>query len=181
MAAGALVLVVLGGCGKPSSATRANDALAAGLKAQAAGNAGIATDQYNKVLSIDPKNKFAIYDLGLLDQLAGRTAQAEARYRAALAIDPNFVRALFNLAIIRTSVAPQEAEALYQQAVAVQPTYAAAYLNLGLLRKSQGKTQQGDADLAKAVSLDPSLAASAGIKGGTPATTTTPTTAKKSR
>ena len=167
-------LSILAACGSQSATQRANSLIANGLKAQAAGNTAVATRDYNQVLAIDPRNKYALYDLGLIDQLAGNTASAESRYRAALAIDPNFARALFNLAILRTKVAPSEAVALYRQVIALDPNDAAAHFNLGLLLESMGQGQAGNAEVARAISLNPSLANQA----GPPLSTTTVPAAK---
>ena len=77
-------------------------------------------------------------------------------------MDPNYLGALFNLAIIRSQPTPQEAETLYQQVITLNPTDAGAYLNLGLLLKASGNSLLAEANLAKAVSLDPSLATAGG-------------------
>ena len=178
--AGLAAITMLSACGTGKSSTaRSDDAVAAGLRAQKAGNISVASADYNQALALNPRNRAALYDLGLLDQLAGRTASAESRYRAVLALDPNYIGALFNLAIIRTRPAPQEAETLYQQVITLNPKDAGAYLNLGLLLKASGASLLAEANLAKAVSLDPSLAAAAGIPAATGPTTgsaiTTPT------
>src|SRR5205807_88446 len=128
-----LALLVVGtacGSGTKSEAAQAQDALARGLKAHRAGNVVEATKDYHEVLAHDPNNKFAYYNLGLIDQLASRAIEAEANYRSALKIDPDFTAALFNLAILRTNPAPQEALALYRHVLAVKADDAAAHLNL---------------------------------------------------
>jgi len=155
----AIILTALAACGGgKSDAQIASDALNAGLRAQAQGrNAEAATD-YKNVLAHDPRNKFAYYDLGVIQQTSGDNASAEVNYRACLQIDPNFGPALYNLAIIRTGPSPQEAEELYRHAISLAPNSAAAHLNLGFLLRSLGRTDEGNAELRKAVALDPSTA-----------------------
>jgi tetratricopeptide (TPR) repeat protein len=141
-----------------ASATLSEQALLnAGLAAQAAGKTSDAANDYHKILKMNPNNFWAYYNLGLLDQQAGRTASAESNYRAALKIAPDFPSALFNLAIIRTGPNPKEAEDLYRHTIAVTPTNAGAHLNLGFLLIDEGMKAEGQAELQKAVKLDPSL------------------------
>lgn len=163
LAATLLVVVGLAACGsslssQASSAKQAADALAAGLQAQTQGKTQEAIDDYNKVLQHDSKNKYAYYNLGVIDQQAGRNNSAEKNYRTALQIDPQFEPPLFNLAILRTPASPPEAESLYRQVIAVQPDNAAAHLNLGFLLRSLNRNDEAASEFSKAVSLDPQLA-----------------------
>jgi Tfp pilus assembly protein PilF len=137
---------------------QANVLVNAGISAQNAGRTNEARNDYNRAILIDPTNKFAYFNLGVTYQQANDNTDAEKQYRVALTIDSSFVAALFNLAIIRTPVDAAEAETLYRQIIQVQSGYAAAHLNLGFLLVSEGKTKEGKAELAQAVSLDPSLA-----------------------
>ena len=132
--------------------------LQAGLAAQAAGRNAEAADDYRKILQMNPNNPWAYYNLGLIDQQAGRADSAERNYRAALRISPGFPSALFNLAILRTGPAPKEAEDLYRRAIAVTPNNAWAHLNLGFLLINEGIKAEGQAELQKALKLDPTLA-----------------------
>ena len=155
----ALVALLAAACGGSTSSTpSASDQLNAGLRAQAAGDLTTAAADYRAVIALDPKNKYAYYDLGDVLQIQNQLAAAEQNYRACLQIDPNFVPALYNLAILRTTPSPTEAEELYRHVISLQPNDAAAHLNLGFLLRSEGKTAEGDAELRTAVSLDSSLA-----------------------
>jgi tetratricopeptide (TPR) repeat protein len=158
----AVAAVILAGCGS-SGATQSSSTqlLSAGLAAQNAGHTQVALDDYQAVLKQEPGNKYALYDLGLINQQQGNTAAAEAQYRAALVSDPNYVPALFNLAILRTKEAPYEAVDLYRHVIALQPAYAAAHLNLGYVLRSLGQVTEGNAEIARALVLQPSLAATA--------------------
>jgi tetratricopeptide (TPR) repeat protein len=159
-----LLLVALSACGgSKSKAQKASDALNAGLKAQVAGNLSAAAGDYQKVLDTDPKNKYAYYNLGLIAQTQGDAATAEKNYRLTLGIDRNFVPALFNLAIIRSNAqATSEAIDLYKRVISLDDSQAGAHFNLGLLLRQTFPGAAAEAEIAKAVQLDPSLASRAG-------------------
>jgi tetratricopeptide (TPR) repeat protein len=154
------VVLLAGACSKgKTDAEQASSALAAGLKAHAAGRLQEAEADYRKVLIYDPRNKFAYYNLGLIDETQGDAGSAESNYRIALTIDPDFVPALFNLAILRTSAdSAREAIDLYKHVIQVDASYAAAHLNLGFLLVDDDQAKKGKAELAIAVGLDPTLA-----------------------
>jgi tetratricopeptide (TPR) repeat protein len=154
---------MLAACGGTSPSPQSNAQIAAndlnaGLAAQAAGNLTEAASDYKSAIAKDTQNKYAYYDLGLVEQLMGQSAASEVNYRAALQLDPTFVPALFNLAIVRTAPSPFEAEELYRQVIGLEPKDATAYLNLGFLLRSQGDVTEGNMDLHTAELLDPSLA-----------------------
>jgi Tfp pilus assembly protein PilF len=140
------------------SAQEAADALDAGLTAHSAGDLEEARKQYEKVLELEPTNKFAFYNLALLDEADGNYGLAEQNYRAALTSDPTYEPALFNLAVLRTARNdPDEAISLYRQAIKADKKDAAAWLNLGLLLRENGDKHEGNLAVLKAIALDPSL------------------------
>ena len=159
----ALLLSALACSGGASAEDKAADdqaisaALDAGLKAHAAGDTTAATADYTTVLKLDSGNKFALYNLALIDAGNGNYGLAEEKYRAALTTDPAYEPALFNLAILRTTPNPKEAMGLYQRAVAANPKDAAARLNLGLLQRTHGQKAQGDKNVLQAITLNPKL------------------------
>ncbi|HEV2891474.1 MAG TPA: tetratricopeptide repeat protein [Frankiaceae bacterium] len=175
------LLVALTGCGKDKpKAKKVEDELQRGLNAHVAGDTNGAIQHYEEVLKIDPTNKFAIYNIGLIKQNAGDKGEAERRYRAVLTIDPNYGPALFNLGIIRFEAGSNdEAIQLYQRTIAVEPRNANAYLNLGFAYKAGGKQREADQAFATAVRLDPSLRARIPARTAspspTPHTTVSPT------
>ena len=132
-------------------------ALDAGLAAHATGDLVKAAAEYNLVLTFDETNKFALYNLALIDEANANYGLAEAKYRAALVTDPAYEPALFNLAILRTSADPQEAMSLYVRAVAADDQDAAAWLNLGLLQRANGQGTAGDQSVLRAIALNPAL------------------------
>lgn len=158
----AVLVMTVAACNSKSEADQATEALNAGLQAHVAGNLEQASTQYKECLKHDAANKLCLYNLGLIAQTQGRAAEAENYYRLALATDANYAPALFNLAILRTAASPpaiDEAIGMYRQVLITQPENAAAHLNLGLLLLGQGKTAEGNASIATAVRLDPTLGA----------------------
>jgi Tfp pilus assembly protein PilF len=170
--AGVLVLLI-SACGSPqqSDAQKAGILLQSGLAAHQAGRTDEAAADYKKVLALDPKSKWAHYNLGVIEQGQGQNAAAEIDYRAVLAVDPNFSGALYNLALLRTTTAPQEAVDLYRRAIAVSPTMASAHLNLGFLLIALGQQPEGKVELNRAVALNPTF------QGRVPAATHSPAAA----
>lgn len=154
-----LFVALLAACGSSKANAPAVDPLTAGLKAQTEGRTADAIKDYQAVLQKDPHNKYAYYNLGLIDQLAGRADSAELNYRTALQTDPNFAPALYNLAILRTGPSPHEAIDLYRHEITIMPGDAAAHLNLGFLLVSMKQQAEGKSELDRAVALDPSMAA----------------------
>ena len=166
-AAGVLLALVLLGsvasCSgeEPAEPERASLALTAALQAHQAGRLDEAVELYEEVLTLEPRNKFAWYNLGLIDQTRGDAAEAEELilYLGALDVDPNFVAALFNLAVLRTAAGDEdEAIELYRRIIEVEPGYAPAHLNLGFALIDIGDAGEGQAELQRATELDPSLA-----------------------
>jgi tetratricopeptide (TPR) repeat protein len=160
MCAAVLTLTACGsddGTAKPDP-KKASNALAAGLEAQSKGDLDEAAKQYNEALKYDKKNKYALYDLALIDAARSNYGEAENKYRVVLAIDPAYEPALFNLAIlVKAKGNDTEAISLYKRAIKAAPKDAAAHLNLGLLLRAHGQTAQGDAEVKKAISLNPKL------------------------
>ena len=155
----ALAACGLGGSGTPAKpADPAADALAMGIAAQNANKMDEATKAYFEVLSNDPKNKFAFTNLGQIARVQSRFAIAEGYYRSALEIDPNFGGALFGLGATRQALnAIDDAIAFYRKDIAIEPNNAAAHYNLGILLRIQGKTIEGEAEIARGIQLDPKL------------------------
>src|SRR5918996_1536709 len=108
--------LMLQACQGQADQEAAGEALQEGLEAHRSGDVETAEERYREVLDLQPRNKFALYNLGLIKQNRGDSAGAEADYRRALNVDPNFVPVLFNLAIVRTDAgASEEAVELYRR------------------------------------------------------------------
>ena len=179
---GAAVLLVTlftaacGGAAAPAKPDPAADALARGIAAHNANKMDEATKDYFEVLSSDPKNKFAFYNLGQIARIQNRLAIAEGYYRSALEIDPNYGPALFGVARVRELLgAVPEAIELYKKDISFEPNNASAHYNLGILLRLQGKTAQGDAEIARAIQLDPKLPVPGPVSTAKPTPTVSPT------
>lgn len=168
------VTLAFGPCGSSKSdADLAHEALAKGLQAHVDGRYDEAAADYQEVLKHDPRNKFAFYNLGVLDRLAGRNQSAENNYRLALSVDPDFAEALFNLGNLKKEQgANQEAIDLFRHVIAVTPNDAGAHLNLAQLLFATGNVIEGNAELKAAADIDPNI-----VPKATPTTEAAPTPA----
>lgn len=156
-----LLSLILASCGSGNgsgSSTTIDTQLADGIHAQAKGDSALAVADYLAVVKRDPSNKLAWYDLGVIAHQAGQDTEAAKDYQAALASDAHYVPALYNLAILKTATDPKTAEQLYETAAEVEPKNAKVHLNLGFVLKMLGQDAKGNAEIAQAVKLDPSLA-----------------------
>lgn len=150
-------------CGSGSSdlapnAERSSAALAAGLAAHNAGRLKVAAIDYRLALDYNRTNKFALFNLGLIEAAAGNYGLAQEKYRSVLALDPKYGPALFNLAILRAERGDtKEAVQLYGRAVAANRKAAGAWMNLGLLQRDIGQRTAGDTSVLKAIKLNPRL------------------------
>jgi len=171
-----LVLSACGGDGGSSERTEAEELLQEGLDAHAQGDLEAAKDLYLEVIRLDPQNKFAYYNLGVIEHGRGNLVEAAARYRVAISIDPRFVAALFNLAVARTELGrANEAIALYERIIELEPENAPAHLNLGFVLIDEGQKRRGRAELEEALRLDPSLEDRVEPETGSPEPTAEPT------
>src|SRR5262249_10716304 len=161
-----------------ADAKKASAALAAGLQAQTQGQLDVAAARYREVLKYDSKNKYAIYDLALIDASQQNFGLAEDKYRQVLAIDGAYEPALFNLAIMEKAKGHEDAAiALYERATAAAPKDPAATMTLGILLRSTGKVAAGDAEVKEAIRLNRKLvdpAAAAGTKSSVASPAATP-------
>jgi tetratricopeptide (TPR) repeat protein len=140
------------------NAERSSAALKAGLDAHHAGRLKVASIDYHLALDYNHRNKFALFNLGLMDAANGSDDLAEEKYRGVLALDPAYGPALFNLAILRTRHGDtMDAVRLYERAVAANGRAAGAWLNLGLLQRAHGQRAAGDRSVLRAVKLNPKL------------------------
>ncbi len=127
---------------------------------------------FNSVLAIDPNNKYALYNLGLIAQNRNDTANATSYYDRAIKSDPSYTPAMYNKAIILEASNLDGAVALYEKIVQINPNASTAWYRLSLAYERQGQADKATDAKAKALALDPSLA------GSTPAPAT-PTPSRK--
>ncbi|MFI5999999.1 tetratricopeptide repeat protein [Streptomyces sp. NPDC051366] len=112
---------------------------------------------FRRVVELDPRNKLAWYNLGVIAQQDGKAADALASYDKALKIDPSFTSALFNEAILLKPTEPDRAAGLLKRAIAADPKAATAHLHLGHILADQGRTDEAGGAFRRAVAADPSL------------------------
>ncbi len=156
--------ITLGGCSdkEPGAASDTShqevDLLQQALNLHVAGDLVGARKIYIEIVKNDQNNKYAYYNLGLIDQTNGDLESAANEYSLALTIDSAYYPALYNLGIIReTSGNNSEAIGLYEKAIAASPDYARAHLKLGRLLKETGEVARGEAEIATAIELDPAI------------------------
>lgn len=135
-----------------------------------------ATRTFRRVVELDPQNKLAWYNLGVIAQQDGKQAEALASYDNALKIDPSYTPALFNEAILVEPAEPDRAVGLLKRAIAADPKAATAHLRLGLILSDKGRADEAGAEFRSAVAADPSLASQVperfrDFAGPSPATT----------
>ncbi|MCM2389714.1 tetratricopeptide repeat protein [Streptomyces albipurpureus] len=112
---------------------------------------------FERVLTLDPKNKFAWYNLGVLAQNEGRRADARKAYDAALKTDSSYTSALFNKALLLKTSDPDEALRLLRRAVIVDPKASTAYFHIGETLAGKGQDKQAREAYRHAVELNASL------------------------
>ncbi|WP_266997043.1 tetratricopeptide repeat protein [Streptomyces sp. NBC_00354] len=138
-------------------AQEANALLQAALMQENQQDSKGAARTFRRVVELDPHNKLAWYNLGVIAQQDGKAADALASYDKALKIDPSFTSALFNEAILLKPAEPDRAAGLLKRAVAADPKAATAHLHLGHILADQGRTDEAGGAFRRAVAVDPSL------------------------
>lgn len=92
--------------------------------------------------ALDPKNKYAFFNLGVLELVVnGDAAAAEEQFRRATEADPNFARAFFNLGTVQLFHLQKHrlARDNLARATRLDPTYAPAFAALGLAHEALGE------------------------------------------
>jgi Tfp pilus assembly protein PilF len=143
---------------KASTAAAATSLVQQGLQQLKGGDTAGAQASFEKVLTVDPDNKYAHFNLGVIAQQGGDDETAMTDYDAALESDDAFAPALYNKAILTEHSDLQAAVDLYKRTVAADPKMAAAYMRLGFALVHLGRKDEGAGYLGKGVSLDPSMA-----------------------
>ena len=125
---------------------------------QRAGNYSRARREYAVVLSADPRNTAAEFNLGQIDELEGDTRAAAKHYRTALSIDQGNELAAKQLAIIE--YANQDWKGLLgtlEPAVAASPDMSDLRFLLGVAYEKSGQRKKAIAEYKMALRFTPNL------------------------
>jgi Flp pilus assembly protein TadD len=110
---------------------------------------------YRESLRLQPADLNVKLDLGDVLRMQNRPAEAESLYRDILRTQPNNTDARFGLAVsLRKQQRNSESETQYRELIQIEPS-AGAYNNLGEILIRQGKYQEAEGLLKKAMQLDP--------------------------
>lgn len=156
-----------GGAGASASAAadaesgveeKVNTLIQTGIEQAQGGDLVSARTTFNNALVIDPGNKFALFNLGVIEQSEGRPKVAIEFYDKALKSDPSYTPALYNKAILLEPDDLAAAVALYEQILTVDPEASTTYLRLSFAYDTLGQPDKAEEARQKAVELDPALA-----------------------
>jgi len=117
-----------------------------------------AATTFEDILAVSPTNKYALYNLGLIDQERHDLSGAVARYNQALEADTTYTPAMYNKALILETSDPNASLALYGRIVKLNPRASTAYLRMAIVYTRENKAAQAKQAHAKAIALDPRLA-----------------------
>jgi len=127
---------------------------------QFAGRLAEAESAYRRVLSLDPKNDFALYSLGVIAHRKGKLDLAAKLIGMAIGFNPAQPQYHSDLGLIQLRRGKlDEAASRLEEALALGPDDVRSYCNLGNLRLDQGRTDDAIASFLRAVALDPRLPA----------------------
>lgn len=126
---------------KSPGKSRANDHY--GVALSTAGRVEEAAGYLNKAVEINPRNWFALYNLGrMLDEM-GNIDAAISCYQAAIGLNPELAVAHNNLAVDYLIKGDEEqAIRLYNVVLKLKPEFAEAHNNLGYVLKGRGKVDE---------------------------------------
>ncbi|MFC5801019.1 tetratricopeptide repeat protein [Streptomyces formicae] len=136
---------------------KANSLLEAGLLQAKYQDYTGAAGTFREVVELDPGNKLAWYNLGVIAQRDGRKTDARVAYEKALKTDPKFAPALFNEAVLFEPSEPDRAIKLLKRAVAANPKASTAYLHLGQVLAKKDRDDEARDAFRRAVAVDPAL------------------------
>jgi len=144
---------------RPSDTERAEELIAAGLRAEETGRPAEACGHYRSAVAVAPNHVPAHLNLGIALAALGDADGASAAYRAALSIDPGHAAANYNLAILLFARGDAlQAETLLRRALEREPDFPEAHVVLSDVLDTQGKTEAAARELAAALKLRPGYA-----------------------
>lgn len=110
----------------------------------------------NHLLTVDPADYAAHYNLGALATLAGQWEDGEHHLRAALESDPNSAEAhntLGSLYLRRGELEPARGE--FAEAIRLDSKFASAHYNLGMVFRREQKNGEAAREFHEALAADP--------------------------
>ena len=135
-----------------------NTLLQRGIAQAEANQVSQAATTFEDVLAVAPTNKYALYNLGVIEQDRRDPSAALARYDQALQADTTYTPAMYNKALILETSDPQQSLALYRRIVQLNPKASTAYLRMAIVYTRHNNPTQAKHARARAIALDPSLA-----------------------
>ncbi len=119
-----------------------------------------ARTQFKHLLSVDPQDYTAHYNLGVMATLEGKWDEGEQHLRSALLADPDSAEAYNSLGSLFLQRGDLEmARQAFLKTIGLDPKMAGAHYNLGLVLRKQNKQDEAAAAFRRALSLDPHLSA----------------------
>lgn len=120
------------------------------------GQAAVAKQQFDRVLSYDPNNAPALQNLGILALRQGALAPARSYLNRALVLNPKLPLALNTLGVVhaRTNDFASAVQA-WNRAVDIDPRQYDALYNIGLVERQAGHTEEARRALTRFVETAP--------------------------
>jgi tetratricopeptide (TPR) repeat protein len=150
--------VTISGTATSARPNAVNTLLEQGIRQAEANQLSQAATTFEDILAVSPTNKYALYNLGLIDQERHDLSGAVARYNQALEADTTYTPAMYNKALILETSDPNASLALYGRIVKLNPRASTAYLRMAIVYTRENKAAQAKQAHAKAIALDPRLA-----------------------
>ncbi len=136
-----------------------NEAIHSALVHQQAGRLQQATEIYQKVLQIQPKNPDALHLLGLIAHQAGQLKAALDLINQAIQISPYTPLYYSNIGLVLSDLGHSDkALACYQKAIELQPDFVDAFNHIGTLLEQRGQIDEAIAQHQKAIRIKPNHA-----------------------
>jgi Flp pilus assembly protein TadD/peroxiredoxin len=115
-----------------------------------------AEESFQQVVTANPENPDAYYNLGTLSLRRNDFSQARQYLETALKLRPDYPEAWNNLGMIAAqNGSPDEAIGNFNQALVLRPTYAVALLNLGNVYRRQHSFAKAEESLGRALEIQP--------------------------
>ena len=115
-----------------------------------------AVESFEQVISRQPDDAEAHYNLGTLNLRRQDFAQARQHLKRTLELKPNYPEAWNNLGMLAAQEGhPDEAVQSFQQSLAERPAYTTALLNLGNLYRHERSFAEAETYLTRALALQP--------------------------